>query len=197
MLGGLALCACLAGCGSTPLGVKTPTTPENFESGNEFARSVPANPAASCEASRRALLSQGYVISRAENVEVVGKKKFQRDADVHTEIEFHIVCAPNSKGSQSTTVFATAVRDRYALKKSSNSASVGVGAIGSLSLPFGSSDDSLVKVASETIPDKRFYAQFFDRVESYLDAPIEDDMAGKEAADSESEPSTPSARTPQ
>jgi hypothetical protein len=182
-LGVFALCIGLAGCGSNPLSGQTSSTAETFDSGNDFARSVPATVAASCEAARRALLSQGYVISTADQTQVVGKKKFQRGAEVHTEIEFHVVCAPNSKGSQSSTIFATAVRDRYALKKSSNSASVGVGAIGSLSLPFGTTDDSLVKVASETIPDKRFYAQFFDRVDSYLDVTGEDEPVAKDAGD--------------
>jgi hypothetical protein len=50
-------------------------------------------------------------------------------------------------------VFVSAVQDRYALKKSPTSASVGVGALGSVSLPFGSNDDSLVKVASSTVTD--------------------------------------------
>ena len=92
-----------------------------------------------------------------------------RCPDRHEQIEFTVVCAPNSAGSHTTSAFANAVRDTYALKKSSNSASVGVGVIGSLSLPFGLSDDSMVKVASETITTKKFYAQFFEQVDSYLD----------------------------
>jgi hypothetical protein len=46
-----------------------------------------------------------------------------------------------------------------------------VSAIGSLSLPVSSSDDSLVKVASETIPAGAFYDRFFGLIERYLDAP--------------------------
>ena len=37
----------------------------------------------------------------------------------------------------------------------------GVAAIGSLSIPLTASGDSLVKVASETIPAGRFYDRFF------------------------------------
>ena len=40
-------------------------------------------------------------------------------------------------------------------------ASVGVAAIGSVSIPLTSSEDSLVKVASETIPAGPFYDRFF------------------------------------
>ena len=59
--------------------------------------------------------------------------------------------------------------DRYSLKKNTNSASLGVGGIGSISLPFGASNDSMVKVASETISDAKLYGRFFDLVERYLD----------------------------
>ena len=60
------------------------------------------------------------------------------------------------------------MQDRYALKKSPTSASVGVGALGSVSLPFGSNDDSLVKVASSTVTDAEFYRRFFQRLQQYL-----------------------------
>ena len=81
------------------------------------------------------------------------------------EIEVSVVCASNSAGSNSTTVFANAVQDGYSLKKSSSSASIGVPALGLVSLPIGSSDDALVKVGSETTSSGKFY----DLVERYLD----------------------------
>ena len=165
-----ALVAALAGC-SLPQQAAFPE--EDFSSSNIYARSFPGSAEASCEAARRTLLSQGYVISEANASQVKARKNFQPERAQHMQIEFHVVCAANSKGSNSTTVFANAVRENYSLRKSSNSASLGVGSLGSLSLPFGYSDDSLVKVASETIPTKQFYASFFELLESYLDAPLE------------------------
>ncbi|MEG1456591.1 MAG: DUF2242 domain-containing protein, partial [Comamonas sp.] len=53
-------------------------------------------------------------------------------------------------------------------KKSANSASLGVGALGSLSLPFAASNDSMVKVGSETIAVDAFYENFFDLVKRFL-----------------------------
>jgi len=44
---------------------------------------------------------------------------------------------------------------------SASSASVGVSALGSISLPIGQSADSLVKVSEETINDEEFYRRFF------------------------------------
>lgn len=160
--------ALLAGCVSMPQ--KVDFRVEDFGSSDTFARVFPGAEQTTCEAARRALLSQGYVISIANESQVRGRKNFQPDKDVHEQIEFYVVCAPNAKGSNSTTAFANAVLDRYSLKKNSSSASVGVGVLGSVSLPFGMSDDSLVKVASETIARRKFYDRFFEVMESYLDA---------------------------
>ncbi|OWW22114.1 DUF2242 domain-containing protein [Noviherbaspirillum denitrificans] len=158
----------LAACTTTATNQKV-TIQEDFASTDIHAHSFPGTDKATCEAARRALLSQGYVIHEANPSLVRGRKNFQPGADVHMQIEFHIVCAPDSKGSNSTTAFVTAVRDRYSLKKSSTSASLGVPALGSLSVPFGMSDESLVRVASETIANKLFYERFFALVERYFD----------------------------
>jgi hypothetical protein len=143
---------------------------EDFGSSDTFSRVFPGNGKTTCEAARRALLSQGYVIvGEANDAQVLGRKNFQPDRDVHEQIEFHVVCAPNARGSNSATAFANAVLDRYSLKKSTSSASLGVGVLGSVSLPFGSTDDALVKVASETISRRKFYDRFFEVMEGYLD----------------------------
>lgn len=166
LLPGIAMIALLSGCASTKT-IKDHN--EEFGASDVFSHSFAGTDKASCEAARRALLSQGYAISEAKHSFIKGRRKFQPQIDVHVEIEFSVVCASDSKGSNSTTVFANAVRDRYSLKKSSTSASIGVGGIGSVSLPFGESDDSLVKVASETIPTGKFYDRFFQLVERYFD----------------------------
>ena len=154
---------------------------EDFGSSGTYVRMFPGTGQTTCEAARRALLSQGYVIGEASESQVKGRKHFQPARDVHEQIEFHIVCAPNAKGSNSTTAFANAVLDRYSLKKSSTSASVGVSVLGSVSLPFGVSDDSMVKVASETIAKRKFYDRFFEVMESYLDVSALDTSDEKNA----------------
>ncbi|PTT60410.1 DUF2242 domain-containing protein, partial [Stenotrophomonas sp. HMWF003] len=121
---------------------------ESFDSGDTYSRTVPGAPAQACEAARRTLLSQGYAIARADTAAVEGNKNFQPRDEEHEQLVLRISCAP--RGDQAL-VFVSAVQDRYALKKSPTSASVGVGALGSVSLPFGSNDDSLVKVASSTV----------------------------------------------
>jgi hypothetical protein len=163
----------LAGCASPAKRVSY--DPEEFDSTTTHTRSFRATQAQTCEAARRALLSQGYLVTAANadlvtaaNADLVaGRKSFQPTGEVHVEVELRVVCA--REGSESNTVaFASALQDRYSLKKINNSASVGVGALGSLSLPFSSTDDALVKVASETLTDERFYDRFFALIDRFL-----------------------------
>ena len=139
---------------------------ENFDDSGTFSRKYPVTDTASCEAARRALLSQGYIITSSDPKLISGHKSFQQTGDTHMEISFSVVCAEDS--SHHATMFANALQDRYALKKTNNSASLGVGVLGSVSMPIGSSDDSMVKVASETVTAAKFYERFFALVEVFL-----------------------------
>lgn len=123
---------------------------------------------AACEAARRALLSQGYIITSSDPKLVVGNKSFQQTGETHLQISFNVVCADDGKGANHSTMFANALQDRYALKKVNNSASLGVGVLGSVSMPIGSTDDSMVKVASETVSAPKFYERYFALVDVFL-----------------------------
>lgn len=165
--------ALLGGCGLTdPLtgGGKPPSVYQNerFQADETFSRLFDNNVDETCEAARRSLLSQGYVITHAQAGLVNGSKRFQPDGEVHVEISFNVVCVPDGKDAQLATAYVSAQQDRYALKKSPNSASIGVSALGSISMPLPSSQDSLVKVASETIPAGKFYDRFFALMQRML-----------------------------
>ncbi|MBF8791827.1 DUF2242 domain-containing protein [Pseudomonas monteilii] len=144
---------------------------ENFDDSGTFSRSFAVSEAGSCEAARRALLSQGYIITSSGPNQIAGNKSFQQNSDNHLQISFNVTCAPDTNDEQRSTMFANALQDRYALKKSNTSASLGVGVLGSVSMPIGSSDDSMVKVASETVTAPQFYERYFALVESYLPKP--------------------------
>lgn len=159
-----ALVASLAGCST---GKKTAIYDhETFGESQTFSRTYPVSDVATCEAARRALLSQGYIITSSDPKIVSGHKSFQQTGDTHMEISFNVVCAPDT--GQGATMFANALQDRYALKKTNNSASLGVGVLGSVSMPIGSTDDSMVKVASETVTSDKFYDRYFALVEMFL-----------------------------
>ncbi|MDB5845872.1 MAG: putative lipoprotein [Polaromonas sp.] len=155
----------LGGCASQ---VKSFASQEDFSSTVTYSRLFDATAAQTCEASRRALLSQGYIISSAREDMVEGRKSFQPEPESHLQMEIRVVCAPDSPDGKVSLGFVTALQDVYALKKSNNSASLGVGALGSVSLPFSSSNDAMVKVGSKTISSDTFYERFFDLVKRYL-----------------------------
>jgi hypothetical protein len=159
----------LTACASVVGEKRVSYEPEEFDSTTTHTRIYKASEAQTCEAARRALLSQGYMITAANADLVTGRKSFQPAAEVHVEVEFRTVCARDAGKNKSNTIaFVTALQDRYGLKKVNNSASVGVGAFGSLSLPFSSSDDAMVKVASETLTDERFYDRFFSLMDRFM-----------------------------
>lgn len=151
-------------------GVPPPVyTQERFQRDETFSRLFDANVRDTCEAARRALLSQGYIITTARNDAIAASKRFQPDGEVHVEISFTVVCVPEGADSALSTAFVSAQQDRYVLKKVPNNTSVGVGVFGSISVPLSSSEDSLVKVGSETIPAGQFYDRYFALMKRLLD----------------------------
>ena len=165
VLGLLAVGVVLAGC-AAPTKVYSPQ--ENFGSVATYSRLFDAAPAQTCEAARRALLSQGYIINNHVAEMVEGRKNFQPEADAHLQMMIRVVCVPESANGKVSLGFVTALQDRYSLKKTNNSASVGVGGVGSLSLPLLATDEALIKVGSETIASDVFYDSFFDLIKRYL-----------------------------
>lgn len=138
---------------------------ESFASDSPFRMRAEGEVSMACESARRALLGQGYLIESAGSESVKGRKAYRTEDTQNTFIEMNIVCLGEVSGS---TLYATGVLTKYALKKSTSSASVGLSALGSISLPIGQSADSLVKVSEETIDDKDFYKRFFSAVDIIL-----------------------------
>lgn len=160
----------LAACASIPGGGTAARVyeRETFDRPTAFSREFVASPSDTCNAARRALLSQGYIVTASGEDQMDARKRFQPASEQHVLIEFHVVCSPLARGQLNSIAFVSAVQDRYTVKKNPMSASVGVSPIGSISLPLASSSDSLVKVGSETIPPGLFYDRFFDLVEQFL-----------------------------
>ena len=117
-----------------------------------------------CEASRRALLSQGYVVNSSSAEQVTARKYFQPFPDHHVQLEFRVVCAADGDGTGGSTVFVNGLKDQYQVRKGKESASLGVGGIGSLSLPLEGDLESMVKVSSETVTSPELYDRFFELI---------------------------------
>jgi hypothetical protein len=125
-----------------------------------------------CESARRALLSQGYMTTLARPDTIDASKNFQPASDSHFVVEFHVVCTAGDDVTNTSVVYANAVQNGYALKKSDTSASVGLSVLGSLSLPIRSNSDAMVKISSETIQAGKFYDRFFELVGRYLQTSV-------------------------
>ena len=141
---------------------------ERFQADETFSRLFDAAVPDTCEAARRALLSQGYVINASRTDAISGSKRFQPEGEVHMEIGFTVVCVPEGTSGRLSTAYVSAQQDRYVIKKVANNTSLGVGALGSISVPLSSSEESLVKVGSETIPAGQFYDRYFALMQRLL-----------------------------
>lgn len=167
----------LGGCntlGSTPKNEATiPPVQEKFGSSATFSRMFDATPTQTCEAARRALLSQGYIVNKSEAEMVEGKKSFQPQSDRHVQMQIRVTCVADSPAGMLSTGFVTALQDSFALKMASNSASLGVSMLGSVSVPVAAGHESMIKIGSETVTSDVFYDSFFDLMRRYLlvDAP--------------------------
>lgn len=158
--------ASLAGCSTSP---QPKFQQELFDTGvSPYARNFNASSTDTCEAARRALLSQGYMTTMTRGDTIDGTKNFQPSGDSHVVVEFHVVCTTGEEASDTSIAYVNAVQNGFALKKSDTSASVGLSVLGSLSLPIRSNSDAMVKISSETIPSGKFYDRFFALVEHYL-----------------------------
>lgn len=158
----------LAACGSNRSRSQAAPLGEVFGADDTYSRTYPVAPEVACEATRRALLGQGYIIKLMAPESLEASKHFQPESDIHTQLNVRATCVPQVDNS--AIVFINAVQERYALKGQSSSASVGVSMIGSVSVPvpIGGGNANLVRVGSNTVQNQEFYTRLFDRVGFYL-----------------------------
>ncbi len=138
---------------------------EHFTPDSPFEQSFEIGPAAACEAGRRALLSQGYLIDETKPDLVRARKFFQPNRETQVQLTFSLSCLAEGEGS---AVFANVRQLREELKAGSASTGLSVTGIGSLSLPFGGNNETLVKVGEETVTDAEFYGRFFALMQSFI-----------------------------
>jgi hypothetical protein len=139
---------------------------ERFDPQSPYQHFFRAEREASCEAGKRALLSQGYVIDQARPDSLQATKYFQPDHEHTTTLQFSLVCVSAGGG---TVTYANARELRYALKAAGSSAGLSVTGLGSISLPWGANNENLVKVGEATVADPDFYSRFFGLMDIEID----------------------------
>ncbi len=150
----------VSACGGSELYQK-----EKFSKDSIYRREYQDSASKVCEAAESVLLGSGYLLVQREGDAFTARKEFQPEKESNETIEFGVVCRDEAGKS---VLYANAVETRNQLKKSTQSASIGLPAAGSISFPWSKSVEALIKVGGKTIDDRRFYARFFDAVESLL-----------------------------
>ena len=153
----------IAGCSSTP---PTVYRAEKFEAETPFMFHSDLPPLVLCDLGKRALLSQGYEVDASSPQNIRGSKHFQPQNDYLVQLRISLVCLPAREDS---TIFANALQTRYELKSGGSSTGLSVTGLGSISVPWPTDKNALVKVGEETISDPEFYRRLFVLIENLAD----------------------------
>lgn len=146
-------------------GPRTFAQREEFRSDSRHSRdfSVEAKPV--CEAARRVLLGDGYIVAESAGQNVTGAKEFQIEENRHAILRVYATCGQRSGGS---TLFLTATEEHFDVKTSRQSTSIGLPILSPISISNNSEVDNQVKILGETVTDRNFYERFYRAVEKKL-----------------------------
>jgi hypothetical protein len=150
----------LAACG----GPHTYAGKEDFQADLRHRRDFSATAAPVCEAARRVLLGDGYIVEKSVDHDLIGKKEFPIEEDRHAILRLYITCGQRASGS---TLFVTATEEHFDVKASSESTSIGV-PLTPLSISSTREIDHQVKTRGETVTNRNFYERFYQAVQKEL-----------------------------
>jgi hypothetical protein len=156
----LALAATLSACSSAP---PPAYRSETFAIDSPFVTWTTREPEAACEIGRRALLSQGYQVDSSKPTRIHGEKLFQPKPDHGMTLTITLVCLPSAVG---TAMYANAQQTRYELKSAATNTGLSVVGVGSISLPWTSDKQAMIKVGEETITEADFYHRLFSLIQT-------------------------------
>lgn len=149
-----------AACSSKPAQVYSL---ETFEADTPFQFHSDLPPLVLCECGKRALLSQGYEVDASQPTNIKGSKSFQPQTENLVQLRITLTCLGTGRD---TTIFANALQTRFELKSGGSSTGLSVSGIGSISVPWPTDKNALVKVGEETVADAEFYRRLFVLIEN-------------------------------
>ena len=138
---------------------------ETFEPDARHRRDFAVAAAPLCDAARRAMLGDGYIVTRPEAQRLLAGKEFQVDDKQHAILTLHVSCEPRASGS---TLFATATEERFDVRTSRQSSSIGFPVLAPLYFGTVLEADQQVKTRGETVTQGAFYERFYRAVQREL-----------------------------
>ena len=141
---------------------------EDFAGDNSHRREFSVSAANLCNASRRVLLGDGYVLEAAAEAtapRLVGTKEYREEKNRHSVLQVHVACEGGTTGA---TLFVTAVEHHYDVTTSRQSTGIGIPMVGPVTVNTKSESEGQVKTGGETVTDRDFYERFFRAVQQEL-----------------------------
>ena len=154
----------LAACG----GPDSYAQREEFAAAARHRRDYAVAAAILCDAARRAMLGDGYVVTRSEDGRLFGGKEFQVDDNRHAILNLYVNCESRAGGA---TLFVTANEEHFDVKATRQSSSIGFPVLAPLYFGTLREADSQVKIRGETVTENAFYERYYRAVQRELAPP--------------------------
>lgn len=154
----------LAGCGGPPRYAPN----EEFAADAKHHRDFSTDATALCDAARRVLLGDGYLVTRADDQSLSGGKEFQVEEQQHAILNVYVNCERRAGGS---TLYVTATEEHYDVKTMRQSSSIGFPMVAPIYYGTQSEANGQVKTRGETVAERGFYERFYRAVQRQLAAP--------------------------
>lgn len=151
----------LASCGGPPRYAPD----EDFAADSRYRRNFDAGAPAVCDAARRVLLGDGYLVARSEGLSLVGGKQFQIRDRQHAIVNIHVSCDQRGGGS---ILFVSATEEHFDVESIRQSSSIGFPLVAPIYYSTQSEADRQVKIRGETVSDRGFYERFYRAVQREL-----------------------------
>ena len=151
----------LAGCG----GPQRYAPDEDFSSDSRYRRNFQASAPALCDAARRVLLGDGYIVTRSESQSLVGGKEFQIKERQHAILNIYVNCEQRGGGS---ILFVTATEEHFDVESIRQSSSIGFPLVAPIYYSTQNEADRQVKIRGETVSEREFYERFYRAVQREL-----------------------------
>jgi len=122
-----------------------------------------------CEASRYALLQDGYVVERRGDEGFVGAReshvKTEDKDDGYVHVRVYVTCLAREIGS---ALFVTATEEHFGVKMIRESTLIGLPLVSPISVGSRTEGEQQVKFRGKTIEEQAFYDRFYKAVRENL-----------------------------